>query len=163
MNPHYLWFPALLGLSFSLTVAADIYRCEVDNVIVFSDTACQAGAQPYASKGQMSVVEVPESLEHTAELNRQFVQQRLDRQSAERQARAARPQTAPIMPAQAQGQPPARVIVLPPYYQHDHYPGGPPPGRGRPDRRPVEDEEPGQQKFSALSGPFPGTRRRDRQ
>jgi hypothetical protein len=162
MNPRYLWLPILLGLSLSAT--ADIYRCEVDSVIVFSDTACQAGAQPYASQGRVSVIEVPESLEHTAELNRQFIQQRLDRQSAERQARAERSHAAPLMPAHAHSEPPARIIALPlHYYQQPHRPGGPPPGHRYPDRRPVEDEQPGQQRFSALSGPFPGTRRRDRQ
>ena len=161
MDPRYLWLPILLSLS--LSAVADIYRCEVDNVIVFSDTACQADAQPYASQGRVSVIAVPESLAHTAELNRQFVQQRLDRQSAERQARAERSHAASLIPAHARSEPSAHVIGLPLHYQHGYRPGGPPPGRRGPDRRPVEEEEPGQQRFSALSGPFPGTRRRDRQ
>jgi hypothetical protein len=138
-------FCALILLAASFSVSAEIYRCEVDGVVIFSDRACQADAQPYRLTGNLSVVSAPADLDHTHTLNQAFIRERLDRQAARDQARAARPVEIPEKP-----------IVRPaPFFALPHY--GP---QRRPGQRPEQlDQAPGQQRFSALSGPFPGTRR----
>lgn len=76
----------LILLTVSFSVSAEIYRCEIDGVVTFSDVACQPDARPYRGKGGLSVVSSPEDLDRTRQLNQTFVRERLDRQAARDEA-----------------------------------------------------------------------------
>jgi hypothetical protein len=151
-----------LLLLLSLPAAAEIYRCEVEGVVVFTDRPCHADAQPYRAKPGLSVVSAPDNLAEVAEQNRAWLaaeQQRQDQQRAARAARAAssaaarKPATTPRGPAQGSGHP---VFALP-YFA--------PPLPPQADRRlhaqrqgPAR-EEAADARFSALGGRQPGSRR----
>ncbi|MEN1728964.1 MAG: hypothetical protein AAGJ52_11050 [Pseudomonadota bacterium] len=134
--------------------ASDIYRCEIDGVIEFSDQPCQTDSVPYQPAGSISVIEPAQDLSSIQQRNQDWLDQHRDRQTREDEIAAARrlaaAQTTPT-PAPPQ---PARVISpwawQPPTYR--------PPVR--PPVRPPSEFEPPPQRYSALSGPFPGTRRR---
>ncbi len=142
---------ALILLAGSFSASAEIFRCEVDEVVIFSDSACQADARPYQSSAGLSVISAPADLDRTHMLNQAFIRERLDHQAARDEARAVR--SAQI--AQRPVVKPAPIVALPFYGFHHELPV-----RRRPGQRPEQlDQAPGQQPFSALSGPFPGTRR----
>ncbi len=158
----------LILMMVALPASAEVFRCEIDGTIVFSDTACQPDAQPYTSSAGISVISPPVDREKTAERNREFIAQRLERQAEARQARAeaaraarAREDQPPGPPAHAAAGRTAAPVVYVPY----HAPGPRRPDRGphhrpsKPESEPVERTR----RFSALSGPFPGTRRRSDQ
>jgi hypothetical protein len=143
---------ALIGL-FSLPGAAaeTIYRCDhPDGSVIFSDSPCDAKAQPYRSGNTLSVIQAPNQLAERMAQNRAFIEQRRQELlQARNSGKAASPATdAP--PANVQSQPWLRS----PY-------GWPQPIRpGLPVNR---QPDPADDRFSALSGPFPGTvRQRDR-
>lgn len=155
------WVLAIVLIGPSVTAGAEIYRCESDGVIEFSDTPCQAEPQPYRSAGNVSVVSAPDDLQQTARLNQAFIEQR---QEALEEQRSERDRRAEDADARNQRQPaPASRAYLPLRYhgfpRHRRYPVYPSPGRNPPYRSDASRE---QQPFSALSGPFPGTRRPDR-
>lgn len=144
----------LVLLVASVTAQAQIYRCEIDGTTVFSDTPCSIDAVAYASAATVSVIPSAGDLDRTEAANQAFIQARLDRQAAERETRlrrAERSQAAAVAPAPAAN----RVIILPQVAQA--------PGHGRyrphPRHRAGEEEATRQQRFSALSGPWPGSRR----
>ncbi len=158
----------LILMVVAMPVAAEVFRCEIDGTIVFSDTACQPDAQRYTSSAGISVISSPVDREHTAELNREFIAQRLERQAEVRQARAEAARAAPARQGHPPGPPSyaaAGRAAAPVIYVPYHAPGPRRPDHG-PHRRPSKpDAEPAERtrRFSALSGPFPGTRRRSDQ
>lgn len=146
-------FTLLIMIVAGAAAEAQIYRCELDGTLTFSDTPCSADAVSYAPTGSVSVVPTASDLDQIAAANQAFIQARLDRQSAERKARQLREQRrqaaaeAPPRPHQS-----SSVIIVPRQARgHRHHPR-----RGSP----TEEQESRQQPFSALSGPWPGSRRR---
>lgn len=86
----------------SLPAAAQIYRCEVDNVAVFSDQPCGPDSAVYEDGEGISFVTPDESLPELAAAARQFVEKRrekLARRKAERQ-RSSPPMTSTAAPVQ---------------------------------------------------------------
>ncbi|MEE4331578.1 MAG: hypothetical protein V2J10_11975 [Wenzhouxiangella sp.] len=147
---------ALAGASAAF--GAEIYRCESDGIIEFSDTPCQADPEPYRSAAKVSVVGAPGDLEQTARLNQAFIEQRLEDQAEFRRDRLAA--DAAAREQQQTTPPPAPQVYLPLRYRavpyHKRYPVYSFPGH-KPPLVPETQRQP--QPFSALSGPFPGTRR----
>lgn len=159
----------VLGLSIVLAgiftpVRADIYRCESDGVIEFSDTPCRADPEPYRPTGQVSVVGAADDLEQTARLNQAFIEQRLEHQAQQRLERERRAAEAAERERQAPVAAPAPRAYLPfryrAYPRKQRYPIYPHAGHRLPRATDTASE---QRPFSALSGPFPGTRRLDRE
>jgi hypothetical protein len=150
----------LILIMAALPASAEVFRCEIDGTIVFSDTACQPDAQPYTSQAGISVISRPADLEQTAERNREFIARRLERQVEIRQARAEQARAEAIRASSPPG-PPAHAASRVMYVPY-HVPAPRREGRGHHRRHAQDQTEPAQrqQRFSALSGPFPGTRRR---
>jgi len=142
-----------------------VYRCENDGVIEFSDQPCQhpsesatsSAQQIHQSSGSISVISPPDDLEDIREDNRAWLESYRDRQAAQDAARSEtrrqwQPQSRTLVRAdESQGQTIARLRLWPyrpPNYLYRSRQGSdaPPPSR--------------QQPYSALSGPFPGTRPR---
>jgi hypothetical protein len=149
-------------IGFSPWLAAEIFRCDIDGVIVFSDAACQPGARPYQAQTGISIISQPADQALTRERNQQFIKERLDRQAAARLARVQRAQTSrtqslpPAANQRGKANPPGLLLVpyqIPnqPVHRRGHRHGPPPDSPG-------QDQQ--QRRYSALSGPFPGTRRR---
>lgn len=152
----------LLAVVFSaitslLTAAAGaeeiIYRCVHENgSLVFSDSPCDRQAQPYRAGNNLSVISAPDHLAERTAQNQAFIEQR--RLELQRARRAGEPPS----PA-AQTQPPAAGPMHSGYYIPYGWP---------PSARPISPEPPPahrdpsaeQDRFSALSGPFPGSTRR---
>lgn len=80
----------------SLPQAQEIYRCERDGGVVFSDLPCDDEAEPYRAGRSLSVIEPAEGLDGVAEENRAFVSERRAR-LAERRQRAERSRAAAEM------------------------------------------------------------------
>jgi hypothetical protein len=152
----------LLCISLALLAAhapAQIYRCEIDDNIVFSDQPCAENSQEYHSTGRVSVIEPAADLDQVAKRNQAFLRQRSDRQAALRQARIERSRQESITAPQAQPQVVAQVFYVPePKRLPPRHPKERQPQRPREPTPQAREERP----FSALSGPFPGTRRSDR-
>lgn len=153
----------LIMVLVALPASAEVFRCEIDGTIVFSDTACQPDARPYTSQAGISVISRPVDLDQTSERNREFIDQRLERQAETRKARAEQVRAAQQAQAHQSGPPPhaaargsAAPIIYVPYrapHRSDHGQHA----RHRPAAQAPAEQE---RRFSALSGPFPGTRRR---
>lgn len=144
---------ALLLLGGS--AAAEIYRCQQEGVVIFSDRPCQADAQPHRPVGMVSYIPAADDLEETARRNRAFLEQRRARlaEARERHRKADEANEAPSTPAAGYG-PNDRVLHVP-YLIDDRR-------RSPHGRRPAEAAQPpaaGDQRFSALGGRLPGTRR----
>lgn len=148
----------LIGI-MAAPVQADIYRCEIDGVIVFADSPCQDDARPYESRGGISVVEAPSNLAEIEAANQALIRHRLAQQAERAAAARQRAETPTPPPISRETSPWVPVFGLP-HHRYDHrYDNR---GRRHPPRRFAEDEPQREQRYSALSGPLPGTRRRDR-
>jgi hypothetical protein len=157
-------FDGLIGgllLIIGTAANAGIYRCEIDGVIVFSDTPCAAEtSEPYLPGSSLSVVSVAEDMAETIERNRAWMEAEEARQKARREALAER------RAQQPEPAPPARPAAASPFIALP-YLGGPPPHaidrrleRGQRDaRRPEQAGEEPEERFSALRGRQPGSRR----
>lgn len=165
------WVAGLLLLAGSAS-SADIYRCEVDDVIVFSDRPCQAEATPYQPGLSLSVVTVAEDMGQTIERNQAWLDAEAARQQARREAlrerraaeQAGAEQARQPRPAAGLGGP---FVVLPqsgppPHAIDRRLQRGQQPPRGpnqRPDQRSDQQREDEEERFSALRGRQPGSRR----
>jgi len=144
----------LLWSTICCAQAAEIYRCEVDGVIEFSDQPCQEDETvPYRPSGSISVIAPSSDLEEIQQDNRNWMMAHRARQAEMNQARLNRPGQAPVASGQEHA---VRPWVNNPLWlwPHAQYRPGYRPHPVRP-AVPVR-----QQPYSALSGPFPGTRRR---
>lgn len=142
-----------------------IYRCENAGVIEFSDQPCQneavsnadQGQQIHESSGSVSVISPPDDLDEIQQANRSWLQDYRARQAVQETLRAeSRPDRATPSRRQHRALEPREVPrpVIWPYNPPPYFHRSPrPPRHGEPQTR--------QQPYSALSGPFPGTRRRD--
>ncbi|AKS41817.1 hypothetical protein [Wenzhouxiangella marina] len=141
----------LLGLIVCSVSQADpttlIYRCEVDGTVVFADQPCDASATPYDTTASLSIIEHSKDLKTGNEAVQALLSHRREQQAERRRLRE-----------QVTAAPPAPVVIVEqvqttplPWY----------PRHWRPERRPLPPasipERPS--RYSALSGPFPGTRR----
>lgn len=82
------WLAAILvAIPWSTSWAQEIYRCERDGQVVFSDLPCDDDAEVYRSGHRLSVIEPADGLDGVAEENRAFVAERR-RRLAERRERA---------------------------------------------------------------------------
>lgn len=146
-------FLLLLLVLAGTSAQGQTYRCEHDGTIVFSDRPCSVDAVVYAPLATVSVVPSADDLDQIAAANQAFIQARLDRQAAERRDRQRRAESRQH-PVVVHTPPPQPIIMLP-RYRHSY-------GQGRqrhPNHRASAEEENRQQAFSALSGPWPGSRR----
>ena len=111
--------------------AGDVYRCQVDEVTVFSDQPCEEGAAPIEPKGNLSVIPTSENVEALSKSNREWMEAyRADqtrRHAARAEARAARESAERQARSPAVVQP---VVLAPPAHRF----GRVPPGRAK-DRR----------------------------
>lgn len=151
---HVTLMGFLIG-TLATPAQADIYRCEIDGVIIFADSPCQDGARPYQSRGGISVVEAPSNLEEIEAANQALIRHRLAQQ-AERAAAARHRAETPASPPTGHETSPFRPVYGLPGHRYDDR------GRHRPTRRFPEYQPQREQRYSALSGRLPGTRRRDR-
>ncbi len=78
----------LLAVASFDQAAAQVYRCNDGDMIVFSDVPCSEDAQLYHVRSGISVVAAADDLDEVAERNRAFVDKRQE-DLAERRARAA--------------------------------------------------------------------------
>ncbi len=151
----------LAVLLFALTSAwaqADIYRCQIDGVIVFADAPCQPDAAKYQPDRSISVVEAPSNLDEITAANQALIQHRRALQ-AERaaSARAQVSMTRPQQPKREEFVHARRVHGLPLHL--DRRPRHR--DRNNRDRNTPVIEDRREPRFSALSGRLPGTRRRE--
>lgn len=147
------WLLCFAMVLLAAHAPAQVYRCEIDDSIVFSDQPCSEDSQEYETISRISVIEPAGDLDQVAERNQAFLR---ERQAALRQARIERSRQEAVAPPQAPPREIQRVFYVP-------EPRRSPP-RGPGDRRPERPREPAprtqeERPFSALSGPFPGTRR----
>ena len=85
--------PMLLALALLPTLsAAQVYRCEIDGVTVFSDQPCDAAAVPVEIDGNLSVIPQTADIAEITRRNREYVDARRA-EIAERRAEAARRRT----------------------------------------------------------------------
>lgn len=152
----------LIGILIGFVAApvqADIYRCKIDGVIVFADSPCQDDARPYESRGGISVVEAPSNLAEIEAANQALIRHRLAQQAERAAAARQRAETPAPPPSSREISPFVPVYGLPRHRYDDRYDHR---GRRHPPRRFPEDQPQREQRYSALSGRLPGTRRRDR-
>lgn len=136
------------------TANETIYRCErEDGSVVFSDRPCDEQATVYRAGNNLSVVDAPKRLAERIEENRAFIDQRRERLLEQR--RSAEPATERAEQPRPQSSPQQPLLQVPYWPPQPIEPPTPQPPGGR-------EPSPGDDRFSALSGPFPGTiRRRD--
>lgn len=148
------FFLVLPLLVLMLPAEAQVYRCETEGNVEFSDRPCADDAREYQPVHGISVIEPTADFDRIAEQNKAFINERRERQEVMRQARAERAResaTAPPVVQYVQEQPVTRVLYIPEPRESSRRQRGTPP-----DSRSQERE---QRPYSALSGPFPGTRR----
>lgn len=138
----------LLGLCSP--VLGEVYRCEADGVIEFSDRPCNSEAVRHSIVRGISLVPADEDLAKIAEANRRSIEALRERRATRRQSAAAASRTDESAEI---GQQPVQTILIP---FRDHRHGRPNPGTGP---TPVKAPD---QRYSALSGPILGTRNRER-
>lgn len=151
----------LLCLSMALLAtqaSAQIYRCESGDSIIFSDQPCSEEARVYQPSERISVVAPAEGLSQAGERNRQFISERRERQQARRQSiTEQREQPAPPQPTAVQEV--TRVLYIPePHRSQSAERSRRAAASPRQQQAARQDERP----FSALHGPFPGTRQDQR-
>lgn len=130
-------------------VAAEtIYRCDrPDGRVIFSDSPCDDNANPYRTGNTLSVIEAPDQLAERVAQNQAFIEQRRQALSRARQTGEAASASDEKPPASVQSQ----SWLYTPYRW-------PPPMRPVRPGSPIDREpDSGSDRFSALSGPFPGT------
>lgn len=116
--------------------AAQVYRCQSDDVTIFSDQPCDAGAVPVEIKGNLSVIPQTADIAEITRRNREYVDAR-QAEIAERRAEAAR-QRAELTERERTrvASPPAHITPVLPYgYAGYGYPREPRYRGSRRDRR----------------------------
>lgn len=159
-------------LLISLPLAADVYRCEIDDVTVFSDQPCQANARPYQSGQTLSISGSAEGLAETAARNQAWLRNEAQRRQERQAAVADRAAVAGSRPPPSQ-----RPVSSPSYPWGLPYLAAPPhdsprrqgsrerqadmqrPRQAGPRDGAAAQETQRQSRFSALSGRQPGSRR----
>ncbi|QOC21138.1 DUF4124 domain-containing protein [Wenzhouxiangella sp. AB-CW3] len=150
---------ALSTLLIASAANAEIYRCERDSQVVFSDQPCADQVEVHQPTSTISVIAPAGDLDQVAERNRAFIESRQAQRLALQQARLEQRRQAAAEPSQRTSEA-NRVLYVP----ERHLRRGPGPVR---DRRAARRDAPGEREirerqarpFSALSGPFPGTQR----
>lgn len=101
-------------LAFSIEAGAQIYRCEIEGQITFSDTPCSIEARPWQSSGNFSIIAAPEGLDRIREENRSFVDQRREelRQRLEQSRTRQALMTPPVAPGIGERFLPYRGVAL---------------------------------------------------
>lgn len=144
---------------FAGQASAQIYRCESADSVIFSDRPCAEGANEYHSTGSVSVVEPAEDLRDIGERNREFIRDRRERQAARRRAMTEQPRE-PLSLRPTEAQEVTRILYVPESHRPERRERiRRESGEQPPQSAPQSDERP----FSALRGPFPGTRREERE
>ncbi|WP_376690949.1 DUF4124 domain-containing protein [Wenzhouxiangella sp. EGI_FJ10409] len=139
---------AIITLLIAVDASAQIYRCEADGVVAFSDRPCGPDSAPHSSGDGVSFIAPDENLPALAEAARVFIRER-----RERLARRARAEQQTPTPRQTAPEKAQTVYVPWPVSRHRtdkgrlKRPDGPPPNIADNDR------------YSPLSGPMLGTRR----
>lgn len=72
---------------FALPAAAQIYRCETDGIVTFSDRPCGSNQTLHADAGGVSFVTPDENLPAIAEAAQAFIRERRERLSQRRRER----------------------------------------------------------------------------
>ncbi|MCC5864958.1 MAG: hypothetical protein JJU31_07585 [Wenzhouxiangella sp.] len=150
MQPAIRAALTLVAMMLMASSQAQVYRCDIDGVSIFADSPCAADARIYQSEARLSVIPAAADLDQVAIANQAFIQARLDAIAADRQQRR---DSTDLHTQQPPEQPLATPVLVVPRTMHH--------GRGyyRPRPRPDDEAVPAKPGFSALSGPFPGTRR----
>jgi len=139
-------------LLLSMPVAAQIYRCEIDGVVTFSDRPCGVDSSVYAGASGVSFVVPDENLPAMAEAARAFIDQR--RTELARTRNPVRP--SPEARAVERGQMGHKLFLLWPSPAHGYlYPSK----RGRPEPSRAAPLVADNDRYSPLNGPILGTRR----
>lgn len=150
-----LTFALLISLPFaSLQADTTIYRCtDADGTLIFSDRPCDDTAQVYESRESLSVISAPDNVAERVEANREFIDSRRERLTEGRRG--------PEAPSETTARPPQRSpqsqqpMILPAWPAGEtERPSPPVPPTERPEQERNE-------RFSALGGRQPGSRRRD--
>ncbi|MFP4207542.1 MAG: DUF4124 domain-containing protein [Wenzhouxiangella sp.] len=135
------------GMAMNSAAAETVYRCAgSDGSVVFSDTPCDQQALPYKATRRLSVIDPPPRLEERIAANQAFLEQRRARLQRPQPPETTAPAPVPRRPATDRSSPPLLQV---PYWP-------PPTAAPHPERQPT----PRADRFSALSGRFPGTDRR---
>ena len=154
-QPKGLGFILAIAAVLSVTLSAQaqtIYRCNTPTGLVFSDQPCDENAQAYTPTAGLSVVAPSGDLEHAQRANQAFIAAQAEDRAARRQSRSVSAPAAEPAVGQAGGPSGLNPLGLWPIETRNHTRLAPPaaPARSGDTERP----------FSALSGPFPGTRTR---
>jgi hypothetical protein len=140
-----------LALMLALPAGAQVYRCEVDGVVSFSDRPCGPDSALYTDGGGVSYVTPDESLPALAEAAQEFIRERRERITRRDAAR----RKAPADPASTVERRVETIYVpwaTPPATGHRwHRP------RGKHDREPRGPVIAGNDRYSPLHGPLMGT------
>jgi len=139
-----------LALMLALPAGAQVYRCEVDGVVSFSDRPCGPDSALYTDGGGVSYVTPDENLPALAEAAQEFIRERRERIARRHAALLTAPDPGPTVERRVE-----TIYVpwaAPPATGHRwHRP------RGKHDqetRRPVIA---GNDRYSPLNGPILGT------
>lgn len=143
----------IVALLFALPVGAQIYRCEADGVIAFSDRPCGPDPSVYSQAAGISFVTPDENLPAIAEATQAFIRARREQLARENESeRRSQPAPTPV-PAQQT----IHTVFLP--WLHP----GLPQHRHRRGHDRLDDTEPpvvaDNDRYSPLNGPILGTRR----
>lgn len=145
---------ALILSAVMVPAAAQVYRCEHDSVIEFSDRPCDEQARLHQDGGRMSVVEPSADLAEIGERNRAFIEARRESIAAARQARRERQQAQQsTTDAQLQDELESVILAAPWMFENQAE------RAQQQSRTPPESDR--SQRFSATGGRLPGTRRPD--
>ncbi|RFF28630.1 MULTISPECIES: DUF4124 domain-containing protein [unclassified Wenzhouxiangella] len=148
---HRIMIPAAFVL-FALPAAAQIYRCESDGVVAFSDRPCGSNQTLHADGQGVSFVTPDENLSALAEATQAFLRERRERLA--RRERKRRP-SAPPSARTANDQVEKVYVPWPIPQDIDDRLSDQRNRRNEQDARPGN---PGNDRYSPLNGPILGTR-----
>lgn len=137
----------IVTLLVAIPASAQIYRCQADGVVAFSDRPCGPDSARHRSGGGVSFITPDENLPALAAAAQAFIRERRERLARrERSQRPTRP-PAPTAPADAQ------TVYIPwPVSRHSRH-------ERRFEQRNGAPDIAGSDRYSPLSGPILGTRR----
>lgn len=141
-----------VSLLLTLPAAAEIYRCETDGVVAFSDRPCGSNQTLHDGGAGVSFVPPDENLPALAEAAQVFIRERRER-IAKRGLPRPSSEASPLRPSEARAE--TVYIPWPALAPVDDRDSG---NRGRRDNVDTRPANPGNDRYSPLNGPILGTR-----
>lgn len=140
------------SLLFTLPAAAEIYRCETDGVVAFSDRPCGSNQTLHDGGGGVSFIPPDENLPALAEAAQAFIRERRERIA---NRGLPRPSSEASPPQSSRARAETVYVPWPALAPVDDRDSG---DRGRRDNVDNRPGNPGNDRYSPLNGPILGTR-----